>query len=85
MILASDYFVQRVQQSSSQRLRPLTVSAAFKAAGNLVMLCYLFPCIRKDPSHRRCRDNMNSIVQRASLKVPENSLAILALRIGRRI
>ena len=55
MILVSDYFVHKVRRSSvdSQRLRPRLAFAAFKAAGNGVILFDLFLSIKQDPSHRR--------------------------------
>ena len=68
MILVPDDFVHQGRQSSihSQRVRPLVASAAFKAAGNLVLLFDLFLFIKKGLSdRRRCRNAMNSIVQRA--------------------
>ena len=61
MLLVSDYFVQRVRRFPSQRLRPLIVSAAVRAA----ILCDLLSSIKKDPSHSRCKNAMNSIAQRA--------------------
>ena len=68
VILVTNDFVHKVRQSSiySERVRPLIASVAFKAAGNPVLLFDLFPFIKKDLSYRRrCRNAMNSIVQRA--------------------
>ena len=43
--------------ANSQRLRPLLAFAAFKAAGNRVLLFDVFPFVKKDPPHRRrCRN-----------------------------
>ena len=64
MILVSDHFVHRIRRSSinSQRLRPLLAFAAFKAAGDRVLLFDVFPFVEKDSPHRRrCRNTMISM------------------------
>ena len=79
MIFVSDHFVKKKKKKlrrssiNSQRLRPLLAFAAFKAAGDRVLLFDVFPFVKKDPPHRR-RYRKATVSMRFERRVPPDKL-----------